>query len=345
MDASPRQIRYPVDTPPAPGAATEIAPGVLWLRIPLPWALDHVNVYALDDGDAWTILDTGLDTPEIREVWETALAGPLAGKPVARVVLSHNHPDHVGLAAWFAAGGAEIVTTRTAYLLTRMLQLDVQDRPLPETLAFWRAAGMADEVYAERAAARPMNFADITGTLPLGYTRIVEGGCIRMGGRDWDIRMGNGHAPEHATFWSRDDDLVLGGDQLLPSISPNIGAHATEPLADPVAGWLESCERFATLATETQLVLPGHKLPYRGLPTRLDQLIENHHAALARLERHLDTPKTACDCFVPLFKREIRGDAYGLAMVEAMAHCVHLWHSGRATREITETGAWLWRRA
>lgn len=347
MQADLTPIRTPWTEPPAAGRAIEVAPGLLWLRLPLPMRLDHVNCYALDDGDGWTILDTGFDTPEARAQWQAILAGPLAGRPVRRVVVSHHHPDHIGLAGWFQAKGAELVTTRTAWLLARMLVLDVQPVPVPETLAYWRAAGMPPAMLAERATERPFNFADRVHPLPLGYTRIAEGGTIRMGGRDWDIRCGDGHAPEHATFWSRDDDLVLGGDQLLPSISANLGVHATEPAADPVADWLASCARFATLAEDRHLVLPGHKLPFSGLPVRLRQMAENHHGALARLAAHLaqSGPLSAAQCFVPVFGREITGPAWGMALVEAVAHLNHLWHAGAVRRETSPEGVWLWRNA
>ena len=155
------------------------------------------------------------------------------------------------------------------------------------------------------------------------------------------MHTGNGHAPEHATLWSRDDDLVLAGDQILPSISSNLGVYATEPEADPVAEWLESCERLAGLARPGHLVMGGHKLPFTGLSLRMVQLIENHHGALDRLHAHINTPQTAGDCFAPLFKRRIGSGEYGLALVEAMAHCLHLWHAGRATRSRREDGAWL----
>ena len=342
-DAAPGKLVYPFPEPPAHGEATEVADGILWLRLPLPMALDHVNVYALDDGDSWTVVDTGFASRKSRGVWEAAMAGPLGGKPVARVLVTHHHPDHIGLAGWFQADhGAELVTTRTAWLFARMLQLDEQDRPLPETVAYWRACGMAPDILTQRMNERPFNFADMLAPMPLGFTRIREGDTFRAGGRDWDVRIGNGHAPEHATLWSRDGELVIAGDQLLPSISPNIGTYATEPEADPVSEWLEACERLSAFATPGQLVLPGHKLPFTGLPLRMRQLIENHHGALRRLERHLDTPATAADCFQPLFLREIRAGEYGLALVEAMAHCLHLWHVGRATREVTDEGAWMW---
>ncbi|MBY6120823.1 MBL fold metallo-hydrolase [Mameliella alba] len=342
MDGTVRAIRYPWETPPAPGEAIELAEGVLWMRLPLPMKLDHVNVYALDDGDGWTVVDTGFASRTSRELWQGLMAGPLGGRPVRRVVVTHHHPDHMGLAGWFqTAHGAELVTTRTAWLFARMLQLDAQDRPTRETLDYWRSAGMEPRILEQRMAERPFNFADVVAPMPLGFTRIKQGDVLRIGGRDWDVHVGNGHAPEHATLWSRDDHLVLAGDQILPSISSNLGVYATEPEADPVADWLESCERLATLARPDHLVMGGHKLPFTGLELRMAQLIENHHGALERLHGHLATPQTAGDCFPPLFKRRIGDAEYGLALVEAMAHCLHLWHEERAERTRRDDGAWL----
>ncbi|WP_043141624.1 MBL fold metallo-hydrolase [Mameliella alba] len=342
MDGTVRAIRYPWETPPAPGEAIELAEGVLWMRLPLPMKLDHVNVYALDDGDGWTVVDTGFASRTSRELWQGLMAGPLGGRPVRRVVVTHHHPDHMGLAGWFqTAHGAELLTTRTAWLFARMLQLDAQDRPTRETLDYWRSAGMEPRILEQRMAERPFNFADVVAPMPLGFTRIKQGDVLRIGGRDWDVHVGNGHAPEHATLWSRDDHLVLAGDQILPSISSNLGVYATEPEADPVADWLESCERLATLARPDHLVMGGHKLPFTGLELRMAQLIENHHGALERLHGHLATPQTAGDCFPPLFKRRIGDAEYGLALVEAMAHCLHLWHEGRADRTRRDDGAWL----
>lgn len=336
-------IRYPWEIPPTEGATLEVAPGVHWIRLPLPMALDHVNVYALDEGDSWTLIDTGFSSKRSRAIWQGLLNGPLGGKPVSRVVVTHHHPDHVGLAGWFQSEhGAELWTTRTAWLFARMLLLDEQDRPMQESVAFYRSAGMDPELLEARRNERPFNFADAVYPMPLGFKRLKEGDVIRMAGRDWDVRIGNGHAPEHATFWSRDDNLVISGDQIIPSISSNIGVYATEPDADPVADWLEACERLAAFAREDHLVLGGHKLPFTGLPTRMRQLIDNHHGALERLRAHLSAPRTAAECFPPLFKRKIGMDEYGLALVEAIAHLNHLYHLGETKRHRRADDAWLW---
>ena len=335
-------LHYPFERPPSEGEAIEVAPGILWIRLPLPMKLDHVNIYAIADGDGWTIVDTGFYSKRGVAIWQKLMAGALQGKPVTRVVVTHHHPDHIGMAGWFQTEhGAELVTTRTAWLMARMLVLDVQPVPTPEAITFYMRGGMAPDILAQRKADRPFNFADCVAPMPQGYSRIREGDRMKIGARDWVVRIGNGHAPEHATLWS-EDGIVLGGDQLIASISPNLGLYPNEPEADPVSDWLEACERLSTHATPDQLVLPGHKLPFKGLPIRLRQLIDNHHGALQRLLEFLAEPHSAHESFLTLFKREIGGGEYGLALVEAMAHCHHLYLSGQVTRALREDGAYIY---
>ncbi len=335
-------VQFPLPEPPAEGQAIEVAKGVHWMRLPLPMALDHVNVYALDDGHAWTIVDTGMASTRGIALWEALLAGPLAGKPVQRVIVTHHHPDHVGLAGWFQSRGAELVMTRTAWLYARMLVLDVQELASPEQILFWHRAGMAPALLEQRKGQRPFNFCDVVAPMPLGFTGIDQGAKVTAGGRDWVVRLGSGHAPDHATLWSEDGELVLGGDQLLPGISANIGVYPTEPGANPLRDWLASSRRLSPFATDQQLVLPGHKLPYRGLPFRLTQMIANHHSALDRLREFLGSPATAVQCFAPLFRRDIGGGEYGLALVEAVAHLNYLLDRGEVSRMSDEGGVWLW---
>ncbi len=337
-------IRHPIAQPPGEGQAVEVAQGVWWIRLPLPMALDHVNCYALDDGDGWTLIDTGFDSRRARAIWTALLAGPLGHRPVARVLVTHYHPDHIGLAGWFQAQGAELVTTRTSWLYARMLVLDEQALPSPEAQLFELRAGVPDAIRAERAGKRPFNFCDVVAPLPLGFTRAQEGDVVTAAGRRWRVRLGHGHAPDHITLWSEDDPLVIGGDQLLPGISANIGVYPSEPEADPLGDWLDSTRGFGAHARDDQLILPGHKLPFTGLPHRLVQMTENHEAGLARLLDHLAEPRRAAECFVPLFKREVDGPEYGMALVEAVANLNYLHRRGQVARELEADGAWAWRR-
>jgi len=334
----------PWKDPPLEGDSIEVAEGIHWIRLPLPMKLDHVNVYALDDEDGWTVIDTGMASERTKMIWEKVIAGPLRGKPINRVILTHHHPDHIGLAGWFMTEhGAELLASRTTYLMGRMLTLDVQALPPQETIDFWRRSGMDEAIIKERAEGKPFNFADMVFPIPLGYKRLQERDNIFMGGRRWLVRMGNGHAPEHATFWSTDNELLIAGDQIISSISPNLGVYVTEPEADPVGEWLISCESFLPYAKPNQLVFSGHKLPFTGLKFRLHQLIENHYSALSRLRVFLEKPKTAAECFKPLFKRTIAEDEYGLALVEAVAHLNHLFAKGEVSRDLDARGAYVYK--
>ncbi len=336
-------IRHPFDAAPAEGMATHVAEGILWMRLPLPMALDHVNVYALRDPEGWTLFDTGLHSRRSVAIWQALLDGPLRGAPVTRVIVSHHHPDHIGMAGWFQARGAALLTTRTAWLYARMLTLDVQEMPSAESLIFMRRAGMPGATLAAKAAERPFNFADVVAPMPTGFTRVQDGDVLHAGGRDWTVRVGHGHAPEQITLWA--GDLILGADQLLPGISANIGVYPTEPDADPLTDWLTSCAAFQPLAHDAQLVLPGHKLPFTGLPLRLTQMIENHHQALARLASVLATPQTAHGIMPTLFKRDLRPAEYGLGIVEAVAHLNCLLRRGVVYRHLHADGYHLWQAA
>ena len=343
MDGGMNPIRFPYDMIPEEGEAIEVADGILWLRMPLPMKLDHVNVYALREGDGWTVIDTGFASKRSKAIWRRIMDGPLKGLPITRLISTHHHPDHIGLAGWMQTEmGVELWTSRTSWLMARMLTLDKHEVQKEETLRHYRSGGMATEIYQKRLTEKPFLFSDVVAELPLGFKRMQEGETVTIGGRTWDTRMGNGHAPEHVTLWCRDEPLLISGDQVLSSISPNIGVYATEPEADPLAEWLEACERLSPYATDAQLVLPGHKLPFTGLPARMKALIENHHTALERLQEFLKTPRTAAECFSILFKRPIGEGEYGLALVESIAHLNHLYHLDQVSRTRRADDAWIW---
>lgn len=338
-------ISFPFETPPAEGEAIEIADGVLWIRLPLPLALDHVNVYALRHDDGWVIVDTGFHTRRGIKIWEKLLATPLRGEPVHQIILTHYHPDHIGAAGWLAEHlNAEIVASRTTWLYARMLTLNVQEKTPEKILDYYRAAGMNGDIYESCANNRPFNFADIVAPLGVGYIRLQNDQEITFGHRKWKVITGDGHAPEHLTFHSLDDDLIIAGDQILPGISPNITVHPTEILADPLDEWLQSCATLQTHVDNDRLILGGHKLPFRGGKLRLQQLIDNHANSLKRLLDYLETPRLAGQCFDILFKRKIGAAEYTLALGEALAHLNYLYLRGKISRDIDQQGLWWWQR-
>jgi len=333
--------RFPWEEPPAHTEVIEVAEGILWVRSPLPLRLDHVNCYVLDDGDGWTLIDTGMDLIPSREAWAALLAGPLKAKPIHRVVITHHHPDHIGLLGWFADQGAEVWMTRLGYALGRMMQLDRPDVQPTQSVAFRRLAGQPEDEVVEYAKEKPWRMP--VAPIPLGFRVIEEGMTLHMGGRDWKVHFGHGHAWDHATFWT--DDLVLAGDQIIPGISSNVGVWALEPEADTVGAWLDSCLKLREVARGIDpLILPGHKLPFRGVDLRLTQLIENHHSALDRILKALgEGPRNAAQLFRPIFMRDIRGSQYGLALAEAVAHMNHLRKLGNVQRDLVD-GVWMYRK-
>jgi len=336
-----RGLIYPLGDPPRPGEAVQAAPGVLWMRLPLPMALNHINVYAIEDGDGWVIVDTGLQTPDSVEAWETALAGPLGGRPVTRVVCTHMHPDHIGLAGWLCDRfDAPLLMSQLEYVTGRMLASDTG--PAPEDgVRFFRAAGWAEE-RLERYRQTYGMFSKGVAPVPAGYRRLSAGDTLSIGGQDWSIVVGNGHSPEHVCLWRRSDGVFIAGDQILPRISSNISVWPTEPLADPLADWLRSLDRLGDLLLAETLVLPGHGEPFTGVLSRIEALKRGHAVSLKRLSRTLRTPSRAIDVFPSLFARPVGDGLLGMATGEAIAHLNHLEAQGKARRERDADGVDWW---
>jgi glyoxylase-like metal-dependent hydrolase (beta-lactamase superfamily II) len=341
--AAGRGLSYPFAIPPSPGEAVEVADGVLWMRLAMPLALDHINVYAVEDGEGWALVDTGLGLPAGRAEWEALLAGPLAGRRATRIICTHMHPDHIGLAGWLCERfEAPLVMTRLEYITARMLLADM-GRPAPESgAAFYRAAGWnAAQLGTYRREFG--QFGRAVAPMPSGYVRMRENDRLSIGGRDWRVVVGEGHSPEHACLWREADGVVLGGDQILPKISSNVSVWPTEPDADPLGDWLKSLERMKTVFPDEVLVLPSHGEPFLGVQARLDALLRGHHAALRRLERTLREPKRAVDVFAALFARPVDDRVRGMATGESLAHLNYLLSRGRALRTRDEHGVDWWR--
>ena len=345
LDSEVREARglsYPFGAPPAPGEAVEIRPDVLWMRLAMPIVLNHINVYALRDGEGWTVVDTGLNLAATRDEWDRLLSGPMEGRPVTRVICTHMHPDHIGLAGWLCRRfEAPLVMTRLEYVTARMLIADTGQPAPDEGAAFYRAAGWDDE-QLENYRTGYGGFGKSVAKLPAGFLRMREGDRLSIGGREWRVVVGEGHSPEHACLWREDDGVVLGGDQILPKISSNVSVWPTEPEADPLGDWLASLHRMKELLPEDVLILPSHGEPFRGVQTRLDALVRGHRTALRRLERALARPCRAVDVFSALFARSVDDGVRGMATGESLAHLNHLLRQGRAARQRDADGVDWW---
>ncbi len=330
------------------GKLYQITEGVFWFPMPLPMmGPDYVNCYILEDGQDIALVDTGANMGDCKEIWENILHANFPKRRISNIYVTHHHPDHIGLAGWLCEKyGTEMICSRTAYLMAKMLSLDVHEKVSPSTELFWRQAGMSPEMLEEKLSSRPFNFGDGVSPLEKGFLRLSENEIITINGVEWTVRMGNGHAPEHATFWSNELNLVLAGDQVLAGISSNLGVYPTEPNADTVGDWIDSCEKFLEVARDEHMVLPGHGRPFTGLPKRLVQLIENHRSALKRIKQDLNSSsKTAVELFKTIFKRDINKKEYMLALHEAVGHVNHLYKTGMVYRNVRSDGAYIYKLA
>lgn len=329
-----RGLTYPLGRKvnPEPGVPWKLAEGVYWVRFPMPMSLDHINLWLLEDQDGWTVVDTGLDLPESRELWQSLFSDFMGGRPVKRVICTHMHPDHVGLAGWMTEHfDCALWMTREEFLMCRSLVSDT-GRPAPRVaLDFYRAAGYSDadlEEYKKRFGF----FGKAVSPLPDSFRRLVDRQTLTIGGRYWLVVVGSGHSPEHACLYCPELRLFIGGDQVLPRISPNVSVFPTEPEGDPLREWLRSLARIREIIPDDLLVLPSHEAPFHGLHVRLTQLLEAHNRDLDALFDHLSEPRRAVDCFAPLFAREINGGSLGLATGEALAHLNCLLYRRRISR-------------
>jgi glyoxylase-like metal-dependent hydrolase (beta-lactamase superfamily II) len=341
-------LSYPFERVPEAGTGqtVEIAPGLKWLRMPLGGPLKAINVWALEDGEGWTIVDTGLRTAESAQGWRDAFAGELAGKPVTRVICTHMHPDHVGLAGWILRKfpGARLWMTRLEYITCRMLTADTGREAPEDGLKFFKAAGW-DEASIETYRTRFGGFGRGLYPLPDSYHRLSDGDVVTIGAYAWRIVVGCGHSPEHACLYCPELKLLISGDQVLPRISSNVSVHPTEPDADPLTDWLTSLAKVKATVPDDVLVLPAHNEPFHGLHARIDHLIGGHERGLARLQSRLAEPRRAVDVFGALFARPIGPELLGMATGEAIAHLNCLWKRGRAEPGLDAEGVQWWRAA
>ncbi len=339
--AMPAVLDYPFAGPPAPGETIAVAPRLAWLRMPLPFALDHINLWLQDDGDGCTLVDCGFGDSVTRELWQRHFATTLAGKPIRRIVATHCHPDHLGNAAWLAGRfGAPVAMTHAEFLTAHAIAGEHSGHAVAATIELFRRHGMTSE-HMTAFAARGNRYRRGVPELPQTFDRLLDGDLVVAGGASWRILEGHGHSPEHASLHSSEGALLISGDMLLPKISTNVAVWAVDPDGNPLARFLDSLASFESLPPDT-LVLPSHGLPFRGIAVRVAQLRAHHDARLAELAAAVAAaaaPLSAADLVPVLFRRELDLQQRFFAMGEAIAHLNFLWHAHRLDRRVAADGA------
>ena len=329
------QLEYPFNTLPAIGETLPVAPGVHWIRMPLPFALNHINLWLIEDGDGVAIVDTGYGLDTTRDAWNIILDG--LGKPVTQIIVTHCHPDHLGLAQWLSEKtGADVTMTHGEFLAGHALWHQLPGYNVPAMLAQFRRHGL-DEARCQALDGRCNAYKRGVPELPSSFRRLHDGDTLAIGGRQWRVITGFGHSPEHASLYCEAAEVLISGDMLLPRISTNVSVFAATPNDDPLGRFLDSIRAFRQLP-ETTVVLPSHGSPFRNIGLRVDQLVEHHDARCAELLAACTGPRSAGELLGILFPRELDTHQVMFAMGEAIAHLNHLEHKGAVCRFVGNDG-------
>ncbi len=339
MNELEQQLHYPLgETLPESGRCIEVAPGVKWIRMALPFALNHINLWLLRDRvdgiEGWSIVDCCIYREEAKAQWESVFANELDGLPVLRVIATHMHPDHIGLAHWLCESWqAPLFISAADFLVAHMLVTGADAMGTERTVQFYAQHGLNDAETARKLRERKPYFASLVPSVPDQYHRLLDGGHLQIGAHRWSCISGYGHAPEHMALYCADLGVLIGGDMMLPRISTNVSVHEQEPEADALTLFLSSIDRFLPLPVDT-LVLPSHGKPFTGLHTRIQQLHDHHRERLAEvLQACGEKPCSAADVLPMLFKRPLDFHQITFALGEAVAHLHALWHGGQLQRQ------------
>ena len=324
-------LHYPHAQPPAAGELVEVAPGVFWLRLPLPFQLDHINLWLLRDGEGWIIIDTGFPDDGVRAIWSNVLAS-LDG-PVKRLIVTHFHPDHLGLATWLMEKtGAPLAMTAGEFLTAHVVWNEVGGHGARFMVEQFRQHGL-DAARLAKFEQRGSGYRKAVPALPEHYNRLKAGDTTAIDGRQWQIIIGHGHAPEHMSLYCAELGVLISGDMLLPRISTNVSVFAATPDADALGWYLASLDELAGNIPEKTLVLPSHGLPFFGIRARVEALHAHHEERLRALENSCEqAPQSAADLLETLFLRALDTHQTMFAMGEAIAHLNYLEQAGRLSR-------------
>lgn len=326
----------------ASGPLSAVSPDFLRIQVPLPFPPGEVNAWLLRDGDGWALIDSGIDDPATRALFERALASPLlGGRPITRLLVTHFHPDHIGLAGWLQGRtGLDLHMTRLEFMQARLLLLEDPVAEMAQLVAHVRRCG-AEQDFVDFLPARGTIYPKWVGPLPYRYLRVQEGDAFTLGGSTWRVMIGEGHAPEMICLYSAEHSMLISADQILGRISPHIGSYASDPVSDPLAAFLASLTRFEALPEDT-LVLPSHGDPFMGLHQRIAALRAHHAERLDKLMAFCTEPRTVMDTLSVLF-RPLPLPQIGFGLSEALAHLRHLVQAGEMTQALEED-CWRFRR-
>jgi len=336
-----QEMTYPLGTRPADGEMLEVVEGVYWVRMPIPFkGLDYINLYLIEEDDGWTLIDSGYNSQEIKDLWTGIFEKYLKGKPVTRLICSHFHPDHMGLAGWFAEKwDIPLSMTMGEWSFGRMLYLEAADEVPEFALAFNKKVGYSDAML-ETVRKGGFNFIrKAVYNLPPSIERLEDQQILSIGNSDWQIIIGRGHSPEHACLYCKEKNILISGDQVLPRITPHIGVYASEPQANPLGKFLTSIDIMAKLP-EDALVLPAHNDVFIGLHNQLSFYKAHHEERLSRLKNACSSPKTAFELLPVLFDRELGENDQRMAVAEGLAHCNYLVSAGELHRQVDKSGVW-----
>jgi glyoxylase-like metal-dependent hydrolase (beta-lactamase superfamily II) len=345
MDKADAGLRFPFAIPPAPGEVTEIRPGLLWLRIPLPYLLDHVNVYLIRDHDGWVIVDTGISSDRARQAWEDLFAGPLRAFHITKILVTHAHPDHIGLAGWLCKRfNAPLLTSLSSYMTCRVISLDPRSSSSPQNMLFYSSHGMAEDA-AQVVSTHGHDYLLQVDPLPETYRRLLMGDALNFSGRTYRVLTGDGHVAEQVMLYCESEQLLFAADQVLERISPNVSVWAGEPDGDPLGHYLRSLRWLSSQIPNDVLVLPGHMRPFYGLRERTRELIAHHEKRCELILEACEQGPQSIPQLVPLlFRRKLDAHQMSFAFAETLAHANRLVRRNEL-ETITRDGRFLFQLA
>jgi glyoxylase-like metal-dependent hydrolase (beta-lactamase superfamily II) len=322
-------LHFPFTEAPATGDLVEIAPGILWTRIPLPFRLDHVNIYLIEDGDGWAVIDTGISNRATREVWDALVAGPLAGRRLTRLFVTHFHPDHIGLAGWLCERfSLPLLTSETCYLGCLNISLSPGAMEAQHYRDFYLRHGMSAET-ATLVSTHGHGYLHMVTPLPPTFRRLVAGDEILIGGRRFEVMSGDGHAAEQLMFYLPEEKVFLAADQVLARITPNVSVWAVDPEGDPLGLYLRSLRAITERVPADALVLPGHQLPFYGLHQRCRELALHHEERCALIAAACrEGPKSVAELVPVIFHRPLDPHQMSFAFSEVHAHVNYMLGRG-----------------